>query len=356
MANVCLQALTKSYTRGLNVIDGIDLTVQDGELFFLLGPSGCGKSTLLRLIAGFLQPDSGAIRFGSKEVTQIPPERRDTAMVFQNYALWPHMTVAENVAFGLEVRKVPKAEQKQQIADALELVDMGAYADRSVTALSGGQQQRVALARALVVKPGLLLLDEPLSNLDAKLRNDMRCEIRRICKELKLTAIYVTHDQKEALSMADRMAVLQQGKIAQVGSPREVYGQPASRFVADFIGACNFLPGTVIARTPELITLETPWGKLATSRVESFDLKPKDTCTVGIRPEAMQTAFTATDNTLALEIREIQYLGECSQLLVAAGEIEGQVLEYRPRPHDVGARIPVYVDPDDVMLLPAESS
>src|SRR4051812_18587687 len=216
-------------------LDDVDLDIKAGELFFLLGPSGCGKSTLLRIIAGLLDPTAGRIWFNDRDVTALGTDKRNAVMCFQSYALWPHMSVAENVRFGLAVRKQSRAEQDRRIAEVLHLVQMEPYADRKPNQLSGGQQQRVALARALAVTPDCLLLDEPLSNLDAKLRLEMRSEIRRICKTAGLTTIYVTHDQKEALSIADRIAVMRAGKLEQVGAPSEIYHRPASAFVADFM-------------------------------------------------------------------------------------------------------------------------
>ena len=226
----------------VKAIDHVTVTIEPGEIFFLLGPSGCGKTTLLRTIAGFHQPDAGSVFIGDRDVTNLPPYKRDTGMVFQSYALWPHMTLAENVAFGLRMRGVGRAETAERVRKALAAVKMEDKASRKPNQLSGGQQQRVALARALVVQPRCLLLDEPLSNLDAKLRLEMRGEIRRICKEAGLTAVYVTHDQKEALSIADRLAVMQAGRLEQVGAPLEVYRHPRNRFVASFIGETNFLP------------------------------------------------------------------------------------------------------------------
>jgi len=239
MVPVSLRQISKTYDGSTQVLSDISLEMEAGAFFFLLGPSGCGKTTLLRMIAGFLEPTSGHVHFGDKEVTRLPAERRDTAMVFQSYALWPHMTVAENVGFGLDVRSVGGSDKDTRVKEALHTVGLSHLADRRIPALSGGQQQRVALARAIVVRPQVLLLDEPLSNLDAKLRVQMRSELRRICKDAGLTAIYVTHDQKEALSMAARIAVLHEGILQQVGTPREVYSHPANRFVADFIGESN---------------------------------------------------------------------------------------------------------------------
>src|SRR5512141_1811820 len=212
MISIRIQQLTKRFGT-VTALDRVDLTINPGELFFLLGPSGCGKTTLLRTLAGFYEPDAGSIWFGDDDVTRLAPHKRNTGMMFQSYALWPHMTVAQNVAFGLQERKVPASEIKQRVGEALESVKMSAYAERSPNQLSGGQQQRVALARALVVRPRCLLLDEPLSNLDAQLRLEMRGEIRRVCKDAGLTAIYVTHDHKEALSVADRLAVMFAGRI-----------------------------------------------------------------------------------------------------------------------------------------------
>src|SRR5947208_1766376 len=241
---VSIRNLTKRFG-STAVLKDVSLEIGSQELFFLLGPSGCGKTTLLRLIAGFYQPDGGEVLFGDKPMNDVPPHRRNTGMVFQNYALWPHLTVAENVVYGLEVRSLPASEKKARLAEALSIVQMEKYADHTPNQLSGGQQQRVALARALVIRPDLLLLDEPLSNLDARLRLEMREEIRRIHSQTKITTIYVTHDQKEALSLADRMAVMRDGVIEQLGDPRTVYRAPANRFVADFIGETNWLPSQV---------------------------------------------------------------------------------------------------------------
>ena len=211
-------------------VDDVCLKIAEGELFFLLGPSGCGKTTCLRIIAGFYQPDAGQLMFGDRVMNGVPPHKRNTGMVFQNYALWPHMTVSENIAYGLILRKVDKATRAKRVAEALEMVQMSEYADRPVNKLSGGQQQRIALARALVIEPDVLLLDEPLSNLDAQLRLEMRHEIKQIHSRTGTTAIYVTHDQAEALSLADRMAIMKDGEIVQVGTPREIYHFPAKRF------------------------------------------------------------------------------------------------------------------------------
>ena len=302
---IVIENLSKSYTRGKMVLQPLDLEIASCELFFLLGPSGCGKSTLLRLIAGFLQPDSGRILFDDKDVTNVPPEKRNAPMVFQNYALWPHLTVFDNVAFGLKAQGLKKSEIYERTMDALEVVRMSEFAQRKTPLLSGGQQQRVALARALAVAPELLLLDEPLSNLDAKLRDEMREELRQICRERNLTAVYVTHDRREALSMADRMAVLENGCISQMGTPSELYRKPANRFTAAFLGDINFIDGTVKAAG----VVETPVGiftDLATGKAVAGDKVE-----LAIRPEciALEPQFEcAWSNKLTLDSGS--YLGE----------------------------------------------
>jgi iron(III) transport system ATP-binding protein len=246
MASVELRELTKSYG-GSNVVDGVNLVIDHGRLVCLLGPSGCGKTTTLRLIAGFTEPDKGEIHVGGKRVSSatktLPPEKRNMSMIFQSYALWPHLTIAENVAYGLKLRKLDRATIKKRVDTILSVTHLEQYAGRYPGELSGGQQQRVALARALVVEPETLLLDEPLSNLDANLREEMRFEIRRLHNEYKYTTVYVTHDQIEAMTTADRIVVMNQGRIEQIGTPEEIYQAPNSEFVARFIGGTNILKG-----------------------------------------------------------------------------------------------------------------
>ena len=252
----------------VRAVDRAAIEISDGELFTLLGPSGCGKTTLLRLIAGFYSPpDEGEIHFGQRRVEALPPYERNIGMVFQNYALWPHMTVRGNVTYGLRLRKLTSAEIERRLADGLRKVNLIGMEDRYPGQLSGGQQQRVALARALVLNPDILLLDEPLSNLDAKIRVHVRGEIRKLQKELGITTIYVTHDQEEALSMSDRVAVMRDGRILQVAPPRTLYERPADRFVADFVGTNNFVPGVCRERSTEHAVVETPLGQIGRAHV-----------------------------------------------------------------------------------------
>ncbi|TNC16071.1 ABC transporter ATP-binding protein [Methylobacterium terricola] len=243
MGTLLLDGVTKRYGEA-TAVAGVDLDIRQGELVALLGPSGCGKTTTLRMVAGFIEPTAGRVVIGGRDVTRLPPYARDTGMVFQSYALFPHMSVADNVGFGLEMRKVGKAERDRRIAEALRLVRLDALADRLPRQLSGGQQQRVALARALVVSPAVFLLDEPLSNLDAKLRSEVGLEIRDLQTRLGLTTLMVTHDQDEALAMADRLVVMEHGRVLQVGSAEDLYERPANTFVAGFVGRCNLLGGT----------------------------------------------------------------------------------------------------------------
>jgi iron(III) transport system ATP-binding protein len=349
MASVELSNISRRFGRTV-ALDDINLQIAAGELFFLLGPSGCGKSTLLRIIAGLLSPSSGTLRFEQRDVTRLPTERRNAVMCFQSYALWPHMTVRDNVGFGLGVRKVPAEQQQQRIAEVLRLVQMDALADRKPNQLSGGQQQRVALARALAVQPDCLLLDEPLSNLDAKLRLEMRSEIRRICKSAALTTIYVTHDQKEALSIADRIAVLKDGKLMQVGSPDELYRRPASAFVADFIGQTNLIPGEVVEQSGEVVrvktaagVIESRGGRLAPGRVM-----------LSIRPEQMRIVrgegTSSGANRLSGKSLDTTFLGEASEHTV---QVDGQKLRVISTPplFNPPEVITVEFDPEDVVVL-----
>jgi iron(III) transport system ATP-binding protein len=340
----------------VQALKGVDLVIEPGELFFLLGPSGCGKTTLLRCLAGFYIPDSGSIRFGDADVTSVAPHKRNTGMMFQSYALWPHMTVAENVAFGLEQRKVGRREVRERVAAALAAVRMEGYAARKPNQLSGGQQQRVALARALVIRPQCLLLDEPLSNLDAKLRMEMRQEIRRVCKEHNLTTIYVTHDQKEALSIADRMAVLKDGELLQVGTPAQVYKRPASAFVADFIGETNFIDGEVVRGGGGSVLVRTPFGELAGVQGDPGQELPEGAkVTVSVRPECVKIDIhPVEENGFAGWIGESVYYGELARYeFFSSEEFHLKVFELNPRYLNRAGQdgLYAYVDPDDVVVL-----
>jgi iron(III) transport system ATP-binding protein len=346
---ISIRNLTKSFGT-TPVLHSISLEIRDGELFFLLGPSGCGKTTLLRLIAGFYPPDVGEIRFGDRDVSSVPPHQRNTGMVFQSYALWPHMTVAENVAYGLDVRNIAPAERSNRVREALAMVRMEELAARSPNQLSGGQQQRVALARALVIRPDVLLLDEPLSNLDARLRLEMRDEIRRLHSELKLTTVYVTHDQKEALSLADRMAVLKGGVVEQLADPRTVYRRPASRFVADFIGEANWLEGEIVRVDEAAAVIRTGLGEFAST--PRAGLRPSMPVWLGIRPEALHAGGDRL-NQFEAELRQTNYLGEIEEYVLQAGGTTFKCFVQNPElALAAGTRLKVSARPDDLLVLP----
>ena len=358
MTAVRLEHITKLFG-ATRAVDDVELTVGAGELFFLLGPSGCGKSTLLRLIAGLHEPTAGRILFNERDVTALGTEKRNAVMCFQSYALWPHMTVRENVRFGLSVRGVPRVQQDHRVAEALRLVRMTDLAGRKPNELSGGQQQRVALARALVVEPACLLLDEPLSNLDTKLRHEMRSEIRRICKTAGFTTIYVTHDQKEALSIGDRIAVMKDGKVAQVGTPGELYHRPRTSFVADFIGQTNLIRGTLAGREGERYAVKTAAGVIYASANGAGDAAASDGAPAGdvllsVRPEQIRVARGSAaapgGNRLVGKALETAFLGEASEHVLV---VSGQRLRMIQTPplFDPPAEIAVEFDAEDVVVL-----
>ena len=305
-----IENVTKRFG-SMAAVSEVTLSIQEGELFTLLGPSGCGKSTLLRLIAGFLAPDEGEIRFDGKRINDMPPNERGIGMVFQNFALWPHMTVFENIAYGLKLRRIDRVEIANRVGAVLEKVKLAELGDRYPGQLSGGQQQRVALARALILNPKILLLDEPLSNLEAKIRVQVRQEIRKLQKELGITTMYVTHDQEEALTLSDRIAVFNQGKVIQVGPPKELYERPASRFVADFIGINNLIDGIVEAiETQEgRLRVMTNLGEMSALFDERIHLG--DRCVLCIRPENAAVGGEAAPNRNLLKgrITFAAYLG-----------------------------------------------
>jgi iron(III) transport system ATP-binding protein len=299
-------------------VDRVSLQIADGELFTLLGPSGCGKTTLLRLVAGFYRPDAGDVVFGDRVVNDIPPHARNIGMVFQNYALWPHMTVFQNVAYGLRLRGRGGGALQAGVAEGLRKVNLSGLEARYPGQLSGGQQQRVALARALVLNPDLLLLDEPLSNLDAKVRVQVRAEIRKLQQELGITTIYVTHDQEEALSLSDRVAVMREGRVLQLGAPRELYERPATRFVADFVGTNNLIPGIVEGQDGAVLLVDTALGRLRARAGGGVSVgRP---CVLAIRPENVAVGPGAGDgNRIAGRVGLAAYLGSTLRYDVEAG-------------------------------------
>jgi len=305
VATISIDNIVRTFENGFTILEGFTQTFNDGELVTLLGPSGCGKTTLLRLIAGFDKPTQGEIRIGDQVVCSnkafVPPEKRNVGMVFQSYAVWPHMTVFQNVAYPLKIKKMPKATIKEKVDRVLESVHLSQYADRVPSMLSGGQQQRVALARALVAEPELLLLDEPLSNLDAKLRESMRFEIKDLQKEYNITVVYVTHDQTEAMAMSDKVIVMNNGLVQQIGSPMEIYKNPANPFVAAFVGKVNFLKGEVKGGMIKLndIGQSLPYDGPRTGNV-----------IVAVRPENVILSQQASDNGLEGTLTNMYYLGD----------------------------------------------
>ncbi len=311
MSTVVLQEVEKRYGEHVAVSD-FSLSVAQGELVALLGPSGCGKTTTLRMVAGFVDVSRGSIRFGDRDVTSLAPYHRNTGMVFQSYALFPHLTVAENVAFGLRRRGVAKADIERRVSQALDRVRLGPMRDRMPRNMSGGQQQRVALARALVIEPDVLLLDEPLSNLDAKLREEMRVEIRQIQKGLGLTTIFVTHDQEEALSVADRLVVMNAGRIEQIGAPFELYERPETEFVARFIGGANVLDGKTEGTRFLLAGGQSlPIGRDAASSCSLLAVRP-ERISIGPSGASPPPGACALDGTIAIRT----YLGAMVEYLV----------------------------------------
>lgn len=343
----------------VQALDRASIAVEEGELFFLLGPSGCGKTTLLRSIAGLEKPDAGKIYLGGRDVTNLPTHKREAAMVFQNYALWPHMSVAENIAFGLEERQINKEEIARRVKEALAMMHLEGYSDRRIDHMSGGQQQRVALARALVVKPKCLLLDEPLSNLDAKLRLEMRSEIRRIVKENHLTGVYVTHDQEEALSMADRIAVMDGGHVFQTGTPEDIYRNPNSARVASFIGETNLVEASVerVIRDDDRLELRVA-AKAGQFQgyVSSGNWRPQEGSRVllSIRPEALQLDNTGVPiNRVIGHVISLTYLGNSVQYeLEGYGNQTWHVTEINPHViKGIGEQMILSADPWDVVVL-----
>ncbi|HUX00010.1 MAG TPA: ABC transporter ATP-binding protein [Phycisphaerae bacterium] len=353
-----LENLTKRFGP-VTAVDDVSLSVEPGELFFLLGPSGCGKTTLLRLIAGFYRPDAGRIHFGERDVTDLAPHRRRCGMVFQNYALWPHMTVRDNVAFGLAVQGLGRTERRRRAMDLLDVVQMSDYAARRPTQLSGGQQQRVALARALAIQPDFLLLDEPLSNLDAKLRLQMRSEIRRTQRAARVTSVYVTHDQDEALALADRLAVVRDGRIVALGTPRDLYENPPGPWVASFLGATNLVEGEVRAREGESALVRTAFGLVAAARAPRA-IFPGAAVLASIRPEAARLLAREGEvpaaNVFEATVLARTFQGDTEQVRLRLGGLEILVSD---RPTDLapagpGETVRVHFPPQAIRLFARE--
>jgi iron(III) transport system ATP-binding protein len=394
VTQICIEGLTKRYG-DLLALNEVDLEIRSGELFFLLGPSGCGKSTLLRTIAGLQMPSAGRILFDGRDVTAVQTQKRNAVMCFQGYALWPHMTVRENIRFGLSVREAPDEGQLAQVEKALDIVQMRALEARKPQELSGGQQQRVALARALAVEPACLLLDEPLSNLDTHLRQELRREIRKICRQAGITTVYVTHDQKEALSTADRIAVMKDGRLVQVGTPQELYRAPVDAFVAQFMGATNLIECEVVRAGDGFIRVATAVGEIvaATGPVPgSVDAREpvrgsivaagpvSGRVTVSVRPELIRMvsadgsggpsagvdagaravvggsdgpragATRACVNRLLGTVVEDTFLGQSSEHLVAVGGGRLSVVSAPPQIGLTGA-VALEFNPADVVVL-----
>ena len=327
----------------------ISVSVKEGEFVTLLGPSGCGKTTLLKLISGFLTPTKGTIEIGDLDVTQTPPEHRDTALCFQSYALFPHLTVKENIEFGLKQQRVHANERKQRLQEMSDQLHLGPQLDKLPNQLSGGQQQRVALGRALIMRTGVILFDEPLSNLDAKLRDSVRIEIRRIQKENNLTAVYVTHDQSEALAMSDRVMVLNGGVIEQVAPPEELYNAPRTSFVADFIGGANIMDAEVIGeKEPGLWTLQTPIGEMVTKSERPPAAKKVKVCW---RPEFVKFA-NGPVNTFEAVVTERLFQGSYTDLVA---DVSGHTYRLKTPASNIhpGENITCSLDPSSLILLEA---
>jgi iron(III) transport system ATP-binding protein len=361
--DLVVEGLSKRFGKDVLAVDGVTFAVSQGEFLVLLGPSGCGKTTTLRCVAGFEEPDAGRILIGGVPVTDagrgvmVPPERRNLGMVFQSYAIWPHMTVFENVAYGLVVKGRPRDEVRRRVREKLSLVGLSGLEDRPATALSGGQMQRVALARSLTTEPGILLLDEPLSNLDAKLRANLRFELKEIQRKTGVTALYVTHDQAEAVVLGDRIAVMQSGRIVQLGAPASLYNHPANRFVAEFTGATNFLRGRLERLEDGVGVVRLPGG--VEVRCAAGDpAAPGSEVELSLRPENLSlepagTPVAGRPNVWTGRVVHADFLGTHTIYHVAVAGTELTVVENGSwLRHQAGAPVSLHAPPDRVSLLP----
>ncbi|MFA6967367.1 ABC transporter ATP-binding protein [Bosea sp. (in: a-proteobacteria)] len=351
MANGFLSVAGAAKTFGTaTVLDGVDLAMSRGEFVSLLGPSGCGKTTLLRIVAGLMAPDQGKVALDGEDITRRPPHKRDVSVVFQSYALFPHLSVAENVAFGLKARGAPSAEIAPAVARFLDLVQMGAYADRSIKALSGGQQQRVAVARALVVGPKLLLLDEPFSALDRKLRETMQIDLKRLLRDVGTTAIFVTHDQDEALTMSDRIAVMYKGRIEQLDTPAAIYARPATPFALGFVGLSTRLPGTVTDSADGIVTVATECGSFRAKG----NFLPGSPVLLGVRPERIVLDHSHA-NRIEAPLADAAFQGARVQLHFHAPEGAQILVETPSLPVAAGPGTPLKMswDVEDTLIYPA---
>jgi len=347
---VRLEDLRRSYA-GVTALNGLSLTLAPGELVALLGPSGCGKTTAMRLVAGLEEANSGRVMFGGKDVTGLPASKRDVGMVFQAYSLFPHMTAGQNVEFGLSLHNVDGAERNKRVDEMLELVGLSGYANRYASQLSGGQQQRVALARALAIKPTVLLLDEPLSALDAKVRSRLRDEIRRVQLEAGVTTLFVTHDQEEALAIADRVGVMRAGQLEQLGSPTEIYTRPATPFVAEFVGLTNRIPGTVKFGMVEVRGMELPLVQRDVPTGPGIAL---------VRPEAVSLASEgdSVPGPLIGTVIAVAFLGATSRVTVDLGDmiVMAQLPTAQASEHPAGTRVRLAIRPDPVLIARDEKA
>ncbi|NUO56197.1 MAG: ABC transporter ATP-binding protein [Hamadaea sp.] len=356
MIPIRLDRVSKTYAASPEAEPAIsaDLTIRAGEFFTLLGPSGCGKSTLLRMVAGFVAPTSGSIWFGDRDVTGLAPHKRGVGMVFQNYALFPHMSVAENVAYGLKIRRTARDSRDERVAAALSMVGLTGLGDRSIDQLSGGQQQRVALARAVVIQPDLLLLDEPLSNLDAKLREETRTQIREVQENSGTTAVYVTHDQAEAMAISDRIAVLADGRAHQVDEPRRIYRQPATSFVARFIGRSNVLPVSIVSVSGETaeVTLAGGGPAITVPRSPSMHVSIGAQAELSVRPQAVRLVAESEAHLQGVVTR-VEYLGATLTATVEVGDTTVVVsVPDRQIVPERGQRVGLAIDEGSTWLIP----